>query len=311
MRGPAQHRRRTLRRAHRRIPRLNTMIHRGARRGAAQSNHIEGWGSSREITSSLRSALAGRRRACFRPRAVAQRQPPRPNSGSSGSNGRSSRCSARFSRGRPADTAGFADEPAATQSSVADARPAPRRARAADDRHAPPVRREWPSAAVDRGRLRALRDRSGAAHRDARAAHQRGAAPVPAATAPAADPPKPAPAKPPKTEPTPAEGGPRDGAPRLQPRPTDRPTIPARTPTPQGFKLWEAGSYDEAITSLRAFTSAYPKHRRVELREQPHRPGAARQGRAARRGRGPARQLSQQSRRASARPTASIISARR
>jgi TolA-binding protein len=31
----------------------------------------------------------------------------------------------------------------------------------------------------------------------------------------------------------------------------------------EGFKLWEAGSYDEAITSLRAFTSAYPKHRRV------------------------------------------------
>jgi TolA-binding protein len=27
--------------------------------------------------------------------------------------------------------------------------------------------------------------------------------------------------------------------------------------------LWEAGNYDQAITSLRAFTSAYPRHRRA------------------------------------------------
>jgi TolA-binding protein len=27
--------------------------------------------------------------------------------------------------------------------------------------------------------------------------------------------------------------------------------------------LWEAGNFDQAITSLRAFTAAYPKHRRV------------------------------------------------
>ena len=31
----------------------------------------------------------------------------------------------------------------------------------------------------------------------------------------------------------------------------------------EGFKLWEAGQYDDAITALRAFTSAYPKHRRI------------------------------------------------
>ena len=31
----------------------------------------------------------------------------------------------------------------------------------------------------------------------------------------------------------------------------------------EGFRLWEANDYDAAITSLRAFTSAYPKHRRV------------------------------------------------
>lgn len=31
----------------------------------------------------------------------------------------------------------------------------------------------------------------------------------------------------------------------------------------EGFRLWRDGKYDEAITALRAFTSAFPKHRRV------------------------------------------------
>jgi TolA-binding protein len=31
----------------------------------------------------------------------------------------------------------------------------------------------------------------------------------------------------------------------------------------QGFHQWEAGQYDDAIGTLRAFTTAYPKHRRV------------------------------------------------
>ena len=33
--------------------------------------------------------------------------------------------------------------------------------------------------------------------------------------------------------------------------------------TPQGFRLWEAGQYDQAIAALKSFTAAYPKHRRV------------------------------------------------
>jgi len=31
----------------------------------------------------------------------------------------------------------------------------------------------------------------------------------------------------------------------------------------EGFRLWEAGNYDGAISTLRSFVSAYPKHRRV------------------------------------------------
>ena len=38
---------------------------------------------------------------------------------------------------------------------------------------------------------------------------------------------------------------------------------PAEDAYTEGFRLWEAGNYDQAITSLRAFTSAYPRHRRV------------------------------------------------
>ena len=63
-----------------------------------------------------------------------------------------------------------------------------------------------------------------------------------------------------------------------------RPTPPVATTTPsggpaatgpetdpgedaysEGFRLWNAGQYGEAITALRAFTSAYPKHRRVSF----------------------------------------------
>jgi TolA-binding protein len=33
----------------------------------------------------------------------------------------------------------------------------------------------------------------------------------------------------------------------------------------QGFRSWEAGQYDQAIAQLKAFTAAYPKHRRVSF----------------------------------------------
>ena len=81
--------------------------------------------------------------------------------------------------------------------------------------------------------------------------------------------------------------GARHGADDQRRRPPSRPRPPARarakrlavggpspaaaTPTTdaaedaysEGFHLWEAGKYDQAITSLRAFTAAYPKHQRV------------------------------------------------
>jgi len=40
-------------------------------------------------------------------------------------------------------------------------------------------------------------------------------------------------------------------------------TDPAEEAYDAGYNLWKAGKYDAAIGSLRAFTSAYPKHRRT------------------------------------------------
>jgi TolA-binding protein len=76
---------------------------------------------------------------------------------------------------------------------------------------------------------------------------------TPPATAPA---PRPRPsAQPPKTAQiaTPGDAG-------LGTSPASDPGEDAYT---AGFHLWESGKYDEAIAALKAFVSAYPKHRRV------------------------------------------------
>jgi TolA-binding protein len=41
------------------------------------------------------------------------------------------------------------------------------------------------------------------------------------------------------------------------------PSDPGEDAYSEGFHLWQDGRYDRAISALRAFTSAYPKHRRV------------------------------------------------
>ena len=40
-------------------------------------------------------------------------------------------------------------------------------------------------------------------------------------------------------------------------------TDPAEEAYDAGYQLWKAGKYDEAVGALRAFTAAYPKHRRT------------------------------------------------
>lgn len=174
-----------------------------------------------------------------------------------------------FPKGRPADTAGFSDDPAATQSSVVNL---DQRLDALEKQVADLVRQSEENG----NRLRNLETgivqlKSDQDQRIA-ALEQRmsEAAPAPPVVAPAAVPtttapakakpkPKPAPSNaPPKkaaTEPAPQEGGPVEAAAAA--------TDPGEDAYSQGFRLWQAGQYDQAIETLKAFAAAYPKHRRV------------------------------------------------
>ncbi len=169
-----------------------------------------------------------------------------------------------FPRGRPADTAGFVDEPAATQSSVMSLT---QRLDALERQMADILRLSEENG----NRLQSLQADIAKVRTDQEqrlsALEQRmsDAAPTPAET-PAADSaplaPKPSTSKPPVTRPNGPKpvGGPATSAATPEATPEGDPGEEAYT---EGFRLWEAGNYDAAITSLRAFTSAYPKHRRV------------------------------------------------
>ncbi|MBW0007637.1 MAG: tetratricopeptide repeat protein, partial [Sphingomonas sp.] len=175
-----------------------------------------------------------------------------------------------FPKGRPADTAGFSDDPAATQSSVVNL---DQRLDALEKQMSDLVRASEENGnrlrTVESGltQLKADQDqRIGALEQklsEAAAAVplQATETPPPPATA---SKPKPAQSKPtspkptpPKTSaPTPAEGGPEVAA-----------VVPAvdagEDAYTQGFHTWEAGQYDQAIEQLKSFTATYPKHRRV------------------------------------------------
>ena len=170
-----------------------------------------------------------------------------------------------FPKGRPADTAGFSDEPAATQSSVATLN---QRLDALERQMSDLLR-----ASEEHGhRLQTLNPtwqkpaptRSSAF--DPRAAHERGrhgSRRVSANGEPAAEP-KPAASKPAtkfkgSTAAKP-EGGPAPAVSTADATPAGDPGEDAYT---QGFHLWEAGQYDQAIAALKSFTAAYPKHRRA------------------------------------------------
>jgi TolA-binding protein len=166
-----------------------------------------------------------------------------------------------FPRGRPADTAGFAGEPAATQSSVATL---DQRLDAVERQMADMLRQSEENGnrlqtiQADIARLRTDQEQRIAAL-EQRMTEAATAAPVVPTIEPTT--------KPATTKPTPSK----------PPKGTIATAIPSSTTTAtatpgadlgedaytEGFKMWEAGNFDQAITSLRAFTSAYPKHRRV------------------------------------------------
>jgi len=171
-----------------------------------------------------------------------------------------------FPKGRPADTAGFSDEPAATQSSVMtlDQRLDALERQVADMlRQTEENGNRLQSLQGDLGQLRTNQEQR-ISTLEQRMNDAASAAPATgpglADAAPVVQPPKGKPL-PPKTQPpkpvavaTPVPG---DGAPAVAA------TDPGEDAYSEGFRMWQAGQYDDAITSLRAFTAAYPKHRRA------------------------------------------------
>ena len=160
-----------------------------------------------------------------------------------------------FPRGQPADTAGVADEPAATQSSVRtiDARlNALERQLAEFLRLAEENGQRLTVMQAEMARLKTDQD-------ERLAALERAASAAPA-TQPAAAAAGPA-SPPPAATTTAAATRPAALAPVLSaPAGEDD---PGELAYDEGYELWRAGKYDQAITSLRAFSSAFPKHRRA------------------------------------------------
>ena len=171
-----------------------------------------------------------------------------------------------FPKGRPADTAGFADDPAATQSSVVTL---DQRLDAVERQMADLVRQSEENG----NRLRSIEASIGQlkADQDQRinALEQRMSEAATAAPVQAPVPAVPAPTSSGKPKPTPPKSTPPKtaGAPPAEGGPVVAPATPAgdegEDAYTQGFRAWEAGQYDQAISQLKSFTAAYPRHRRV------------------------------------------------
>jgi TolA-binding protein len=160
-----------------------------------------------------------------------------------------------FPRGRPADTAGFSNEPAATQASVATL---DQRLDALERQMSDIVRQSeenghrLQSLEADLAKLRTDQEQRISAIEQR--VSSEAATTIPAATT-AVGPSittKPSPSKP---KPEITEAARVDSGAASADAGEDAYS--------EGFRLWQAGNYDSAITSLRAFNSAYPKHRRT------------------------------------------------
>jgi TolA-binding protein len=198
--------------------------------------------------------------------ALAQRQPPSPDQRLERLERQMQQVQRQvFPRGRPAETAGFADEPAATQSSVATL---DQRLDALERQMSDIVRQSEENGHrlqtmdADLAKLRADQEQRIAALEQRLNDAALGAAatvPQPATIAPSTKPPvaKPPATKPPVNKPavTSAQTEPSGDA--------AAPSDPGEEAYTEGFHLWEAARYDDAIAALRSFASAYPKHRRI------------------------------------------------
>ena len=188
--------------------------------------------------------------------ALAQRQPPTPEQRIERLERQLQQVQRQvFPRGAPAATAGFSDEPAASQSSV----------RNLDDRLTSLERQltdvlrqaeengnRTRNLEADIARLRTDQERRIAALEEAARAAATVAPPqdaIDSLTRPGD----------PSTKPRITETAPAKGTQATTTTADDE----AEAAYDEGYQLWKAGRYDQAVTSLRAFVSAYPKHRRV------------------------------------------------
>ena len=155
-----------------------------------------------------------------------------------------------FPKGQPADTAGFSDDPAATQSSVTDLggridaleRQLTELTRASEENG-----QRLSVIEADLARLKADQD-----------ARFRALETAPAPSEPTGMSESAPPAPQPKVETTtsrPSSGGGGGGG--------GGGADPGEEAYDQGFRLWEAKKYDQSITTLRAMSSSFPGHRRV------------------------------------------------
>ena len=164
-----------------------------------------------------------------------------------------------FPKGRPADTAGFADDPAASQSAVLSL---DQRLDALERQMADILRLSeenghlMQTLRADLAKARSDSDaRIGVLEERIAQGGSQPAAPT-AVQSLAAPPAKDKTKLKPAINAVPAAGDSAASGPALD---------PGEAAYTDGFKAWEAGRYDDAIAMFRAFTAAYPKHRRVSF----------------------------------------------
>lgn len=161
-----------------------------------------------------------------------------------------------FPKGQPADTAGFSDDPAATQESVNNLGG---RLDAIERQLADIVRQSEENGnrvavmEAELARLRADQDRRIRALETAPAAEE---PPAEESSNESAGGDAPPPAPRPKVERTAGDGAPAELLPASV-------NDPAEAAYDEGFQLWNSGKYDAAIKSLQAFAKKYPDHRRT------------------------------------------------
>ena len=162
-----------------------------------------------------------------------------------------------FPKGQPADTAGFSDEPAATQDSVSSLNSrldAVERQMAEILRQAEENGNRVGVMEADLARLRAESDQRIRALEAGGTSADDG----PASASTGADDQSEAP--PPRSRPKVET---RDEEPAATPVATGDVDADAEAAYDAGYRLWTAGKYDQAIKSLQAMAKKYPNHRRA------------------------------------------------